>query len=97
MSRDSSNFKKCVKEMYKSGCSIAEIAKYKERTENEIQEIIISFGLLQILGSHSSNILGSKKEPYYKTEWEMMYEPHYSYNSLSPSEKEIYDKSRTDK
>jgi hypothetical protein len=35
--------------------------------------------------------LGHKDEPYYKTEEEMLKEPVYTYESLSDSEKEIYD------
>jgi hypothetical protein len=35
--------------------------------------------------------LGHKSEPYCKTEDEMLKETIYTYESLSPSEKEIYD------
>lgn len=47
----------------------------------------------------STNVpkLGHKDEPYYKTEKEMLDEPKYTYESLSPSEKKIYDKSRSSK
>jgi hypothetical protein len=38
--------------------------------------------------------LGHKSDPYFKTEDEMLNEPVYTYESLSTSEKEIYDKSR---
>jgi len=38
--------------------------------------------------------LGSKTEPYYKTEKEMLEEKTYTYDSLSPSEKKIYNESR---
>ena len=41
--------------------------------------------------------LGHKDEPYYKTEKEMLKEPNYTYDSLSPSEKKIYDESRSSK
>lgn len=41
--------------------------------------------------------LGHKDEPYYKTEKEMLDEPNYTYESLSKSEKKIYDKSRSNK
>lgn len=37
------------------------------------------------------NKLGHKNEPYYKTEKEMLQEKVYTYESLSPSEKAIYD------
>jgi hypothetical protein len=36
--------------------------------------------------------LGHKDEPYYKTEDEMLKEPVYTYESLSDSEKEIYNR-----
>ena len=35
--------------------------------------------------------LGSKEEAYYETEEEMLREPVYTYDSLSDSEKAIYD------
>jgi hypothetical protein len=35
--------------------------------------------------------LGFKEEPYYETEEEMLKDPVYTYESLSDSEKEIYD------
>ena len=37
------------------------------------------------------NKLGHKDEPYYKTEDEMLKDKVYTYESLSPSEKQIYD------
>jgi hypothetical protein len=36
-------------------------------------------------------ILGHKSEAYYKDEDKMLHDPVYTYNDLSPSEKEIYD------
>jgi hypothetical protein len=36
--------------------------------------------------------LGHKSEAYYATEDEMLHDPVYTYNDLSTSEKEIYDK-----
>jgi hypothetical protein len=41
--------------------------------------------------------LGHKSEPYYKTEKEMLKETHYTYESLSISEKEMYNESRYNK
>ena len=38
--------------------------------------------------------MGSKTEPYYETEEEMLKEKVYDYESLSESEKEIYDKGK---
>lgn len=42
----------------------------------------------------NSNILGSKKEPYYKTEGEMLFDTEYTYESLSKEEKEIYKQNK---
>ena len=41
--------------------------------------------------------LGHKDEPYYKTEEEMLKKPEYTYDSLSPSEKKIYNEPRSSK
>lgn len=49
----------------------------------------------RILGGPSR--LGSKTEPYYESEEEMLKEKEYTYESLSLSEKKIYNESRTDK
>jgi len=38
--------------------------------------------------------LGSKTQPYYETEKEMLKVKVYDYESLSKSEKEIYDKDK---
>ena len=45
---------------------------------------------------YSSNIkkLGSKQEPYYKTELEMLVIKKYTYDSLSESEKLIYNQNK---
>jgi hypothetical protein len=89
-------FNNSVKTMYMSGCSIKEIALCKEKTVEEIHEIIVQLGLIQIVKTRSSGILGSKTEPYYKSEEEMMNPPVYKYEELSKKEKEFYE-SRTDK
>lgn len=49
--------------------------------------------------SISTNVskLGHKDEPYYKTEEEMLDEPKYTYESLSSSEKKIYNEPRSSK
>ena len=39
--------------------------------------------------------MGNKTEPYYETEEEMLKVKSYDYESLSESEKEIYDKGKT--
>jgi len=39
--------------------------------------------------------LGSKQEPYIKTEEEMLSDKEYTYKSLSISEKSIYNKLKT--
>jgi|TARA_R110002096_G_scaffold51085_3_gene133714 hypothetical protein len=44
----------------------------------------------------NSNILGSKKEPYYKKESEMLFNIEYTYDSLSESEKLIYNQNQQD-
>ncbi len=44
---------------------------------------------------YSSNILGSKKEPYYKTEGEMLFDTEYTYESLSKEEKEIFNQKQS--
>ena len=41
--------------------------------------------------------LGHKDEPYYKTEKEMLTDPVYNYESLSISEKQLYDEPRSNK
>ena len=43
---------------------------------------------------YSTNILGSKKESYYKTEGEMLFDTEYTYESLSKEEKEIYNQNK---
>ena len=47
---------------------------------------------------YTSNIkkLGSKQEPYYKTELEMLVIKKYTYDSLSESEKLIYNQNKED-
>mgnify|MGYP003660036079 CR=1 FL=1 len=39
--------------------------------------------------------LGSKQEPYYKTEAEMLEDKEYTYESLSPAEKKIYNENKS--
>lgn len=38
--------------------------------------------------------LGNKQEPYYKTESEMLFDTEYTYESLSESEKLIYNQNK---
>jgi hypothetical protein len=95
-SKTAEGFKNSVSKMYKSGCSIKEIALYKEKTVDQIQEILIDLRLIQFVKTRSSEILGSKTEPYYETEEEMMNPPVYRYEELSIKEKEFYE-SRIDK
>ena len=40
---------------------------------------------------YSTNILGSKKEPYVETEAEMLADKKYTYEGLSISEKKIFN------
>ena len=88
-------FKNSVKTMYMSGCSIKEIARCKEKTVEEIHEIIVQLGLIQIVKTKSSGILGNKTEQYYETEEEMMNSPVYKYEDLNKKEKKFYE-SRAD-
>ena len=93
---DSRNYKNCIRVMFKNGCTIKEIARYKQSTEEEIEKIIVEFGLLEIVEHYSSGAQGSKTEPYYETEEEMMNMPVYQYDELSKKEKQFYE-SRIDK
>jgi hypothetical protein len=96
MSTQNGRFKHSVKLMYLSGESIKFIAKSKERTIEEIEEVLLEYKMLWIGSGISSEILGSKKEQYYEKEDDMFYLPKYTYEDLSTDEKQIYDESRSD-
>lgn len=93
--RTEEGFRNSVKLMFKNGCSIKEIAKCKERTVAEIEDLVIKLGLVKLVKTRSSEILGSKTEPYYDNEDEMLYPPTYNYDDLTQEEKDFYE-SRTD-
>ncbi len=86
-----------IKLMYQIGWSIEAIAKAKDLTEEQVVAVVYSYKNTLLHKSKSSNILGSKTEPYYETEEEMFNEPTYTYDCLSPAEKKIYDESRSNK
>jgi hypothetical protein len=86
----SPEFKNIVKLMYLSGISIKQIAVDKYTTQKMVNEILIEKRIL-VKDLRSSNILGSKTEPYYKNEKEQLIKPHYTYDDLSPKEKNIYE------
>jgi hypothetical protein len=93
--RTEEGFRNTIKLMFKNGCSIKEIATSKEKTVEEIEALIIELGLIKIVKTRSSEILGNKTEPYYESEDEMMYPPVYKYEDLSQEEKDFYE-SRSD-
>jgi hypothetical protein len=82
--------------MFKNGCSIKEIARAKEKTIVEIEELVIELNLIRLIKPRSSEILGSKTEPYYESEEEMLNPPVYKYEDLTTKEKKFYE-SRNDK
>lgn len=94
MSDKGRDYKNIVKIMYLIGEPLEAIAKAKDSTVEEITMIIHEFGLMLYKTRRSSEILGSKKEPY-STEEEMINPPTYSYDDLSTLEKRFYE-SRTD-
>ena len=88
-------FSERVKSMYKNGCSIKEIAETKEKSQEEIYNIIIKLDLIQLGETRSSGIIGNKAEPYYANE-NINNIPKYKYEELSKTEREFYE-SRIDK
>lgn len=89
-------FENSVKQMFKSGCSIKEIARCKEKSVAEIEVLVIKLQLVKLVKTHSSEILGSKTEPYHENEDQMLYPPEYKFEDLSQEEKDFYE-SRIDK
>jgi len=77
--------------MFINGCSIKEIARSQNKTVVEIENLIIELGLMVLIKTVSSNILGSKTEPYYETEEEMLNPTIYKYEDLTKEEKEFYE------
>ena len=91
----SAEFKNIVKLMYMAGINIHQIAKDKCTNQKIITEILIEKRVF-IKKAGSSEILGSKCEPYYKNEKEQMKLPTYNIKDLKYMEKSIYE-SRKDK
>jgi hypothetical protein len=88
-------YENSVKRMFKNGCSIKEIARCKDKSVAEIEDLVIKLELIKIVRTRSSEILGSKTEPYYENENQMLYPPEYKYEDLTQEEKDFYE-SRTD-
>jgi hypothetical protein len=90
--------KETVIHMYLAGCSPKEISQAKDYYISDVEYIIHLFAINEMPElMHKNRALGHKSVPYYKTEDEMLKEPVYTYDSLSPSEKKIYDESRKNK
>ena len=84
-------FENSVRRMFKNGCSIKEIARCKERSVAEIEELVIKLELVKLVKNRSSEILGSKTEPYHENEDQMLYPPEYKFEDLSQEEKDFYE------
>jgi hypothetical protein len=91
MSERTYAFKHIVKLMYKNNCSIRYIAERKQTTIEEIEQIIVESKKELFIEKPSTEILGSKTEPYYETEEEMLNPPIYKYEDLSKEEKLFYE------
>jgi hypothetical protein len=85
------DFKNSVKLMFECGWSLSEIAERKNANIDEIEKIISESKKRLFKPKPSSLILGSKTEPYYKTEEEMINPPVYKYEDLSKEEKLFYE------
>lgn len=82
--------------MYETGSSVKDIARYKDMNILEVEQIIIDEGYIRRIKPRSSGILGSKTEPYYESEKQMLNPPVYKYNELTKEERKFYE-SRNDK
>ena len=82
--------------MYENGYSVKDIARDKDMSIFEVEQIIIDKGYIRRITPRSSGILGSKTEPYYESEEQMLNPPVYEYNELTKEERKFYE-SRTDK
>ena len=80
--------------MYQIGNTLQEIARIKQITVEEVTEIVVNLKLVVII-KQPKTILGSKTEPYYSSEEEMLNPPIYKYDDLTQKEKDFYE-SRTD-
>lgn len=77
--------------MYLNGESLKYIANAKDITIKEVLEIIEDFNAIYIGNKKSTNILGSKREPYFTSEDEMLTPPEYKFKDLSQLEKLFYE------
>jgi hypothetical protein len=91
MSELSARYKKRIGLMYETGSSIKEIARDQEISILEVEQIIIDEGYIRKITPRSSGILGSKTEPYYDSEEEMLNPPVYKYEELTQKEKQFYE------
>ena len=86
------NQKEKVIRLYKEGVSPKEIS-----LDNNYNQSSVEHHIHKYLIKHKFKLqakfkpLGHKSVPYYRTESEMLNETVYTYESLSPSEKNIYD------
>jgi hypothetical protein len=88
--------KEMVVKMYLAGYSPRYISEEKNYFASDVEYVIHKFvqnNMPEI--SVNQRTLGRKDVPYYKTEEEMLKEPEYTYESLSESEKQMYNEPRT--
>jgi hypothetical protein len=81
--------------MYENGYSLKDIARDKEMSILEVEQIVVDEGYIRRTIPRSSGILGSKTEPYYDSEKQMLNPPVYKYKDLTKEERKFYE-SRTD-
>ena len=91
--------KEKVIKLYLEGKSPKEITMDYNFNQSNVEHHIHKYLIKNKFKLHSLfKPLGHKSVPYYRTEAEMLNKPDYTYESLSPSEKNIYDhESRIDK
>jgi len=88
--------KKRIGLMYENGISVKDIARDKDMSILNVEQIIIDEGYIKRITPRSTGILGSKTEPYFESEEQMLNPPVYEYNELTKEEKKFYE-SRNDK
>jgi hypothetical protein len=77
----SARSKKRIGLMYENGYSVKDIARDKDMNILEVEQIIIDEGYIRRITPRSSGILGSKTEPYYESEEQMLNPPVYEYRN----------------
>lgn len=86
------NQKEKVIKLYLEGKSPKEIIMEHNFNQSSVEHHIHKYLVKNKFKLHSLfKPLGHKSVPYYRTESEMLNEPVYTYESLSLSEKNIYD------